>query len=225
MTEGTTAHIPSFIRRSGRITSFQEIALEKFLPRYQLCTSQKIVDYAAAFGNDHPVVLEIGFGNGDSLLQQVQAKLDHNFIGVEVHLSGVGRLVGRAYEENLSNLKIYTEDAVLVCQNCIAKNSLQRVQVYFPDPWHKKKHHKRRLLSTDFLQNLIDLLQPCGHLYIATDWLDYRQDIVRDMKKISSVKLAVKEIDIMQSWRPSSKYEQRALRLGHSIYNLIYEKI
>ena len=228
MTTKIPDHIRSFSRRGSRLTPFQETAINSYLSKYQLKqeSEQKlgVKDLANIFGNNNETILEIGYGNGDSLFKQCQRDTNTNFIGVEIHRPGIGRLVGNCHNNDIDNLKVICEDAFDVCNNWFCDGIFDRIQVFFPDPWHKKRHNKRRLLNKVFLTKLLALLKPNGVLFMVTDWQDYYENIVNELKTIDGHKKS-NNFDIIASMRFRTKYEERAIRLKHKINNIIIEKI
>ena len=170
--------IRSFVRREGRMTDGQKTALERLWPRYGLDAPAAPFDLAQVFGRKAPVVFEIGFGNGDHLLARAQSEPQHDFIGVEVHRPGVGRLLHHAGKAALGNLRTASHDAVEVLEGWIADGALQEVVIYFPDPWHKKRHHKRRIVQPAMIELLARKLAPGGRLLLATDWAHYAEHML-----------------------------------------------
>lgn len=219
--------IRSFVIRSGRITEAQEKAFEQYWPRYGLSLRAGAINCQQVFGNDHPVVLEIGYGMGDSLLAMAEAESDKNFIGIEVHPPGVGRLVNEAGKRQLCNLKTYCADAVDVLDSCLADHSLHRIQIYFPDPWHKKRHHKRRIVQPDFVRRLAQKLGPGGVLHLCTDWTPYAEYMLEVMAGESAFSNLSPEgpYSDKPAWRPDTKFEKRGVGLGHEVHDLLYRRI
>ena len=218
--------IRSFVLRQGRMTAAQRKAIDNHWSDYVLDMEQGMINPEKVFNGIAPLVLEIGFGNGDSLIKMMGDRPEKNYIGVEVHRPGVGSLINKTVENNYSNLKIYCDDAILVMQNCIPDNSLDCVQVFFPDPWHKKKHKKRRLVQADFVKLIAAKLKPDGIFHLATDWQDYAEQM---MKVISEVELFINVSgDGQYSERPETraltKFETRGQRLGHGVWDLIFSR-
>ncbi len=162
--------IRSFVKRAGRMTPSQEHALEHYWPLYGLTLDKGPLNFTEIFGNDHPVIMEIGFGMGDSLSTMAATMPDNNYIGIEVHRPGVGRLLNNLATQDLGNVRVFCDDAIEVMAQCIADESLGGVQLFFPDPWHKKKHHKRRIVQSKFAQDIRQKLAPDGIFHMATDW-------------------------------------------------------
>ncbi|MEN8668568.1 MAG: tRNA (guanosine(46)-N7)-methyltransferase TrmB, partial [Ketobacter sp.] len=171
----------SFVRRQGRMTEGQSRAMETLWQDYGLDLRQGLLNSTELFGNDGPVILEIGFGDGVSLLQMAQAAADSNFIGIEVHRPGVGKLINDAHHAGVTNIRVFCEDAIDVLQQCIADNSLDGVQLFFPDPWHKKRHNKRRIVQAEFAQLVRTKLKVGGYFHMATDWEPYAEHMLAVM--------------------------------------------
>ena len=224
--KGPHRPIRSFVLRQGRITESQGNALDKYWASYGLSLGDGMLDPAASFAREADLVLEIGFGNGQSLLKMMEDEPDKDFIGIEVHRPGVGSLINGAQRLGLLNLKVYCEDGVQVLEQVIPDNSLSRVQLFFPDPWHKLKHKKRRIVQAEFVQLLRRKLKVKGVFHMATDWEDYAQHM---MKVMSSAPGFVNQLGTDQySPRPPhrglTKFEQRGQRLGHGVWDLLFER-
>lgn len=219
--------IRSFVKREGRLTKGQAAALERTWPRMGLTYEQGLLELDTVFGRQAPTVLEIGFGMGKSLVAMAKAAPDKNFIGIEVHRPGVGACLMDAEEANLTNLRVYEHDAVEVLRDCIADNSLATVQVFFPDPWHKKRHHKRRLIQPEFVEALRKKLAIGGVLHLATDWENYAEHMLEVMSTAPNWRnLAADNTYIPRPQeRPLTKFEQRGERLGHGVWDLKFERI
>jgi tRNA (guanine-N7-)-methyltransferase len=219
--------IRSYVLRSGRMTEGQQRALEQHWPNFRLSLfAGPIADWAAVFGRVAPVVLEIGFGMGDSLLSMAQNEPDKDFVGIEVYPPGAGRLVNRAAELGLSNLRIYLADAMDVLDDCIPDGSLHRVQLYFPDPWHKKKHNKRRIVRQAFVDKIGVKLAAGGQFHMATDWQPYAEHMVEVMLETEGfVNIAGEAVySPRPDYRPITKFEKRGQRLGHGVWDLLYRR-
>ncbi|WP_417765660.1 tRNA (guanosine(46)-N7)-methyltransferase TrmB [Spongiibacter tropicus] len=218
--------IRSFVLRTGRMTEGQKRAYDLHWPSKGLELKNGAIVLPEVFGRDAPVVLEIGFGMGDSLAQMAAAEPDKDFIGVEVHSPGVGRLMHLIDESGIENLRAYCDDAVEVLEQCIADNSLSRVQIYFPDPWHKKRHHKRRLVQSEFVQLLRRKLKPGGVIHLATDWENYAEHMMLVMSGAEGFRNTQGEgaFAPRPDYRPVTKFEKRGERLGHGVWDLLFEK-
>jgi tRNA (guanine-N7-)-methyltransferase len=197
------------------MTPGQKRALEEAWPTYGLETNNGLLDISVLFPSG-PVVLEIGFGMGDSLFEMASNNPDNNYIGVEVHKPGVGHLLNRAENDELQNLKVFAEDSIDVLKLSIPETSLDVVQIFFPDPWHKKKHHKRRLINPEFVALVASRLKPEGILHIATDWADYAESIEETMQAWPAVPVPV---------RVETKYERRGKRLEHEVFDFAYRPV
>ncbi|MBA3581415.1 MAG: tRNA (guanosine(46)-N7)-methyltransferase TrmB [Gammaproteobacteria bacterium] len=222
ITQRTLRKIRSFVLREGRLTLGQQRALKELLPRFGLSisTEQKF-NFDIIFNRHAPVILEIGFGNGESLAQQALQNPHLDFIGIEVHKPGIGHLLMRLEELQLTNVRVLNTDAVEVLQHAIAAHSLHGVQLFFPDPWHKKKHHKRRIVQSAFIEQLHILLATNGWFHVATDWTDYAVHTQNVMMAFDVFEKRTVEYAIA---RPETKFERRGLRLGHEVTDLVYRK-
>lgn len=218
--------IKSFVRREGRLTPGQQKALDNLWPLWGIDDSDAPLDLNTLFGRDNPKVLEIGFGNGASLAEMAANQPELDFIGVEVHRPGVGQLLKAIDDRQLSNLRVAETDAVVLLKKRIADGALHRVQLYFPDPWHKKRHHKRRIIQPAFVAVLAAKIEAGGTLHMATDWQDYaeqmRQDLAasNDFKNLGNSDGFIARPD----YRPLTKFEQRGHRLGHGVWDLLFER-
>ncbi|MAY01873.1 MAG: tRNA (guanosine(46)-N7)-methyltransferase TrmB [Gammaproteobacteria bacterium] len=218
--------IKSYVVRGGRLTVSQQKALENYWPEYGLERNQGIVESQLLFGNDHPLVFEIGFGMGDSLVEMAAASPQHNFIGVDVHPPGIGMILRKIAERELGNVRVYQDDAKLVLAECMTDNSIDRVQIFFPDPWHKKRHHKRRLIQAAFIEELLPKLKTGGVLHLATDWQNYAEQMLEVLSGFSQLKnLATSGNFSTEHERPVTKFERRGERLGHGVWDLQFRKI
>ena len=226
MTEQSRQRIRSFVLRPGRMTDAQRRALEEHWPHFGLEREAGILDPADEFGRKAPLIMEIGFGMGQSLLAMAAAAPQDNFIGVEVHRPGVGRLLHGMSEASVDNIRVYCDDAVQVLEQCISPGSLHGVQIYFPDPWHKKRHHKRRLIQPEFVDLLCSRLARGGYLHLATDWENYAEHMLEVLE--ASPQLANRAGAGLYSerppWRPETKFERRGQRLGHGVWDLLYDR-
>lgn len=214
-------HIKSYVLRQGRLTKAQQYALDNYWSNYGIDANGKQLDLNKLFEQDAPTVFEIGFGNGESLVTQARDNPDKNYIGVEVHTPGVGHCLHRIHELELSNIKILRHDATLVLKEQVTDNSLCCVQLFFPDPWHKKRHNKRRILQQTLIDTIYNKLEQGGLFHMATDWEDYAEHMRREMDANKNYRF----ISEQRGDRPETKFEQRGLRLGHGVWDLIYKKI
>ncbi|MEX1198843.1 MAG: tRNA (guanosine(46)-N7)-methyltransferase TrmB [Pseudohongiellaceae bacterium] len=230
MTEPTRpAHhrpIRSFVVRGGRLTPSQQEALDQCWPLYGVDDTQAPLDHETLFGRTAPLVLEIGFGMGDSLARQAEAEPERDFIGIEVHRPGVGKLLREIHDRNLTNLRLYCHDATEILTHCIAEESLDTIQIFFPDPWHKKKHHKRRLIQPGFVRELTNRLKPGGHLHLATDWTNYAEHMMAVLSAEPSLVNTAGEGQFSQNTgRPQTRFERRGERLGHPVFDLVFARV
>ena len=219
--------IRSFVLRQGRQTDAQKRAFDLHWPTYGVDFRGERLAFGTLFGRSAPVVVEIGFGNGEQLLHAAIHEPEKDFVGIEVHGPGVGRLLNAAAAEGLGNLRVFQHDAVEVLRDAIAPASLAQVRIYFPDPWHKKRHHKRRLVQPDFVALLCDRLAPGGVLHLATDWENYKDhmldvlDAEPRLRNVAGARGTVPRPD----WRRQTHFESRGLRLGHGVWDLLYERV
>ena len=217
--------IRSFVVRAGRMGPGQTRALAELGPRFVLPYAASSVDFASVFGRCAPLVLEIGFGMGDATAAIAQAMPDTDFLGVEVHTPGVGALLKHIGEKGLGNLRIVQHDAVEVLQHMIAPGSLAGVHVYFPDPWHKKRHHKRRLIQGEFAVLLASRLAPGGYLHCATDWQPYAQQMLEVLSAQPLLANTAEGFAPRPAHRPLTKFENRGLKLGHGVWDLLFRRV
>lgn len=218
--------IRSFVRRAGRLTASQQRALDELWPEFGVDFEAKPIDFGELFGRTAPVVLEIGFGNGETLVQQAAANPDHDYVGIEVHDPGVGHCLIAARDAGIGNLKLIAHDAIEVLEMRIPATSLQRINLYFPDPWPKKRHHKRRILQAPFLALCASRLASDGALCIATDWRNYAEHIDAVFAESGLFVCAERrEHDGEQPLeRPMTKFERRGLKKGHRIWDWKFAK-
>ena len=219
--------IQSFVRRSGRISKAQSIGLNELWHDYGVDLNEKKLDFNKLYLSKNNVTLEVGFGNGDSLLEMAIDQPNQNFLGIEVYEAGVGRLINEANKNKLSNLKIIKDDAVEVLTNNILDNSISHFQLFFPDPWHKKKHHKRRIVQISFLDLLSNKLKKDGIVHIATDWENYAEHIMELLESHSHFKNCAGDhmYSLRPKNRPLTKFENRGQKLGHGVWDIIFTNI
>lgn len=222
--EPLSRRIRSFIRREGRLTGAQTRALTEFMPRFGLEASGPVLDQAQIFGRVAPLTLEIGFGNGESLLAMAQAAPEQDFIGIEVHRPGVGHLLLGIEQRGLTNVRVMNDDAVPFIQQRVGPGQLDRLLLYFPDPWHKARHHKRRIVQPDFADLIATRLRPQGLWHLATDWANYAEHMqsVLDAHPAFVAEHQGTGAAVRPDWRPETKFERRGIRLGHEVFDLLY---
>jgi tRNA (guanine-N7-)-methyltransferase len=216
--------IRSFVLRAGRMGTGQMRALETLGPKFVLPYAAQALEPKQVFGRDAPVVLEIGFGMGDATAQIARALPGTDFIGVEVHTPGVGALLKHIGEQQIGNLRIVQHDAVEVLEHMVAPGSLAGVHVFFPDPWHKKKHNKRRLIQPDFVARLVTRLAPGGYLHCATDWQPYAEQMLEVLSAEPGLRNSAEGYAPKPDYRPLTKFENRGLKLGHGVWDLVFRK-
>lgn len=225
---GTHRALRSFVLRAGRLGTGQERALAELGPRYLLPYAPRQLDLDATFGRHAPRVLEIGFGMGDATAQVAAAQPGTDFIGVEVHTPGVGALLKRIGEQGLGNLRLVQHDAVEVVMQMLAPASLAGVHIWFPDPWHKKRHHKRRLIQSGFVARLVTRLAPGGYLHCATDWQHYAEQMLEVLQAepllANAASAGGSGYVPRPDWRPLTKFEQRGMKLGHGVWDLLFTR-
>ncbi|MDH3746786.1 MAG: tRNA (guanosine(46)-N7)-methyltransferase TrmB [Gammaproteobacteria bacterium] len=213
--------VRSFVRRSGRLTPSQQRAIESLWPVYGIEFEASPLNFDAIFGRDAPRILEIGFGNGDTLVQLAIDQPEHDFIGIEVHEPGIGHCLIRLRETGINNVRVIAHDALEVLECQIPVSSLHRINLYFPDPWPKKRHHKRRIVQTPFLELCANALKSNGTLHIATDWANYAEHIDATFAAFSGFRCTECRVHNGERPldRPRTKFEQRGLRHGHKIWD------
>ncbi|MEO1939200.1 tRNA (guanosine(46)-N7)-methyltransferase TrmB [Candidatus Thioglobus sp.] len=216
--------IQSFVRRSGRLTEGQMAGLNDFWPDFGIDLPDGLIDFNLLFEKIQPITLEIGFGNGDSLLEMAITTPNKNFLGIEVYEAGIGRLINESKKYKLTNLKIIKSDAVEVLKNHVKDTSFETFQLFFPDPWHKKKHHKRRIVQTDFLDLISKKIVIGGTIHMATDWENYAEHMMETLEKHPHFKntLNAHIYSPRPKYRPITKFEKRGERLGHKVWDLIF---
>lgn len=225
-TEKFTHRIRSFVKREGRLTKGQAAAVERQWPMLGLQHQPTQIDFTQSFGRSAPLVLEIGFGMGHTLVEMAKQDPESDYIGIEVHGPGIGACLMEAEAQGVTNLRVIQHDAVEVLEDCIADGSLSKVQIFFPDPWHKKRHHKRRLIRPEFVQLLNQKLMVGGVLHLATDWENYAEHMLEVMgSAIGWENLSVSGDYIPRpDSRPLTKFEKRGHRLGHGVWDMQFKK-
>lgn len=217
--------IRSFVLRQGRLTKAQERALETGWPQFGIEYAPQLLDLNHTFGrSESKKILEIGFGMGDATAKIAQTLPDCDFLAVEVHTPGIGSLLKHIEEQALTNIRIVQHDAVEVLQNMIADNSLDGVHIFFPDPWHKKRHHKRRLIQGEFVQLLCKKLKVGAYLHVATDWQEYAEWVLEVLNNEPQLQNTAADYAEKPSYRPLTKFENRGLKLGHGVWDLVFKR-
>jgi tRNA (guanine-N7-)-methyltransferase len=219
--------IRSFVRREGRLTPGQQRAMEELFPRFGIEAGEEMLDLDAIFGRSAPRILEIGFGNGESLAEIAKNHPQNDYLGIEVHRPGVGHLLQLIEEQGLTNLRVMSEDAVEIMEKQIPDGSLDALYLFFPDPWHKKRHHKRRQVQPEWAQLVRRKLKVGGHLHMATDWENYAEHMLEVLSAAEGFINTSETGDYVPKpdYRPETKFERRGLRLGHGVWDLVFEKI
>lgn len=217
--------IRSYIRRQGRATAGQKLAMESYWDKYCLSPEQHF-DAEQNFGRQAPLIVEIGFGNGDSLANMAAANPELNYLGIEVHRPGVGHLMLLLEQRGIENVRIYHHDAIEILEQKVADNSVAGVHLFFPDPWHKRRHHKRRIVRPSFLELLQKKLVTGGYFHAATDWKDYAKNMLATLSTDVCLKNSSPSGDYCPrpEYRPMTKFENRGLNLGHGVWDLIFTK-
>jgi len=216
--------IRSFVLRQGRFSPAQQRARDALLPRFGIPYAPAVLDLAAAFGRDNPKILEIGSGMGEATAAIAEAQPDRDFLAVEVHSPGVGGLLKLVDEKGPANVRVIQHDAAEVVAYMIAPGALAGIHVFFPDPWPKKRHHKRRLLQAAFIDALAQRLAPGGYLHAATDWKDYADDILAAAGADPLLINTAASFAPRPAYRPATKFERRGLDLGHAVWNIVFTR-
>jgi len=216
--------IRSYVLRQGRVSNAQRRAHESLLPVYGVPYTASLLDLDALFRRAAPKILEIGFGMGETTAAIAEAHPDNDYLAIEVHTPGVGSLLKQLAERELRNLRIVQHDAVEVLQSMIAPGSLAGIHVFFPDPWPKKRHHKRRLIQPAFVSLLASRLAAGGYIHLATDWEDYARQMLEVMSAEPSLRNTASGFALRPETRPLTKFEQRGLKLGHPVWDLVFRK-
>jgi tRNA (guanine-N7-)-methyltransferase len=216
--------VRSFVLRQGRMSAAQQRALDTLLPRLGIAYSPEPLDFAAVFRRIAPVIMEIGFGMGETTAAIAAENPQLDFLGLEVHGPGVGALLNRVEAAGLGNVRVIQHDAVDVIARMIPQASLAGIHIYFPDPWPKKRHHKRRLLRPAFVHALAQRLGPGGYLHAATDWDEYAQEILATFSDEPLLANTVPDFAPRPAWRPQTKFETRGLKLGHGVRDIVFRR-
>jgi len=220
----TRPHIRSFVLRQGRVSNAQRRAVETLLPRFGIAYAPALLDLNAAFGRPAPKILEIGFGMGETTAQIALAHPQNDYLGIEVHTPGVGSLLRLIEAHALANVRIIQHDAVEVLSHMIAPESLSAIHIFFPDPWPKKRHHKRRLIQPPLVRLLSSRLLPGGYLHLATDWEDYALQMLEVLSAEAQLVNSGQGFTARPAYRPLTKFETRGLKLGHRVWDLVFRR-
>lgn len=218
--------VRSFVRREGRLTQAQQRAIDTHWQEFAIDDGDSLIDLNVLFNRDAPKILEIGFGNGNSLAQMAAEQPEHDFLGVEVHRPGVGQLLNSIEKLGLTNIRVACTDAVELIKHRLADNSLDRLQLFFPDPWHKKRHHKRRIIQPEFVELLAQKIKSGGYLHMATDWQHYAEQMLDDLSNNDDFINCGDETGYIPrpDYRPLTKFEQRGHKLGHGVWDLLFQR-
>lgn len=217
-------HIRSFVLRQGRVTPAQQRACDELLPRFGIQYAAQPLDLALAFGRRAPNILEIGFGMGDSTAAIALAHPENDYLAIEVHTPGVGNLLKLIDAQQIANIRIIQHDAIEVLRDMIGKETLDGVHIFFPDPWHKARHNKRRLIQAPFIAQLVHKLKPGGYIHVATDWQDYAEQVLSVLGSEPLLENTAADYAPRPAYRPLTKFEQRGIRLGHGVWDLLFRR-
>jgi tRNA (guanine-N7-)-methyltransferase len=224
MSEQRRSHIRSFVLRQGRVSNAQQRALDELKPRFGIPYSVQQLDLDAVFGRSAPKILEIGFGMGETTATIAAAHPENDYLALEVHSPGVGSLLKQIGEQSLSNIRIIQHDAVEVLRDMLPDAALDGVHIFFPDPWHKARHNKRRLIQSPFIAALVHKLKPGGYVHAATDWQDYAEQMLAVFSAEPRLQNTAPDYAPRPDYRPLTKFEQRGLRLGHGVWDLVFRR-
>ncbi len=218
-------HIRSYVLRQGRVSPAQQRAVETLLPRFGIPYAAQPLDLNQVFGREAPKILEIGFGMGDSTATIAQASPENDYLALEVHTPGVGNLLRVVDTQQIPNLRIIQHDAVEVLRDMLGDATLDGVHIFFPDPWHKARHNKRRLIQAPFVAQLVRKIKPDGYVHVATDWQDYAEQILAVLNAQPLLENTAADYAPRPVYRPLTKFEQRGIRLGHGVWDLVFRRI
>ena len=216
--------IRSFVLRQGHLSPAQERAVSELLPIYGIPYQEQIIDLQDIFKRNSPKILEIGFGMGTATAEIAMRLPEKDFIAVEVHTPGIGNLLKLIKEQELKNIRIIHHDAVEVIDKMIDNKALDGVHIFFPDPWHKKRHNKRRLIQTPFVQKLLPKIKSGGYIHLATDWEEYAQQMLEVLSAETDLSNTARDFAEKPAYRPETKFEARGKRLGHGVWDLVFRK-
>ncbi|WP_315360902.1 tRNA (guanosine(46)-N7)-methyltransferase TrmB [Neisseria bacilliformis] len=216
--------IRSFVLRQGHMTAAQQRAIDTLWPQYGLDYRAEPLDLAQTFGRAAPKVLEIGFGMGTATVEIARRLPDTDFLAADVHGPGVGNLLKLIEEQGIANIRVMRHDAVEIVENMLADNSLDGIHIFFPDPWHKKRHHKRRLIQAPFAAKLLPKLKSGGYIHLATDWEEYAAQMLDVLRAFPGLENTAADYAPTPAYRPETKFEARGKRLGHGVWDLVFKK-
>ena len=216
--------IRSFVLRQGHLSPAQERAVSELLPIYGIPYQEQIIDLQDIFKRNSPKILEIGFGMGTATAEIAMRLPETDFIAVEVHTPGIGNLLKLIKEQELKNIRIIHHDAVEVIDKMIDNKALDGVHIFFPDPWHKKRHNKRRLIQTPFIKKLLPKIKSGGYIHLATDWEEYAQQMLEVLSAETDLSNTARDFAEKPAYRPETKFEARGKRLGHGVWDLVFRK-
>jgi tRNA (guanine-N7-)-methyltransferase len=217
-------HIRSYVLRQGRVSPAQQRAVETLLPRFGIPYAANPLDLAQAFGRNAPKILEIGFGMGESTATIALAHPENDYLALEVHTPGVGNLLKLIDAQQISNIRIIRHDAVEVLRDMLADATLDGVHIFFPDPWHKAQHNKRRLIQAPFVAQLVQKLKHGGYIHVATDWQDYAEQVLAVLGAEPLLENTAAGYAPRPAYRPLTKFEQRGIRLGHGVWDMVFRR-
>lgn len=223
-TDLSKRHIRSYVLRQGRVSPAQQRACETLLPRFGIAYAAQTLELEQAFGRSAPKILEIGFGMGDSTATIALAHPENDYLALEVHTPGVGNLLKLIDSQQIANIRIIQHDAVEVMRDMIAADTLDGVHIFFPDPWHKARHNKRRLIQAPFIAQLVQKLQPGGYIHVATDWQDYAEQVLAVLAAEPLLENTAEGYAPRPDYRPLTKFEQRGIRLGHGVWDMVFRR-
>jgi len=218
-------HIRSFVLRQGRVSVAQQRFYDAEMPKWGIPYHASLLDFAQQFGRTAPTIMEIGCGMGETTAKIAAAHPQNNYIGIEVHTPGVGALLKEIATRELGNLRVIQHDAVEVVRDMIPAGSLAGIHVFFPDPWHKKRHNKRRLIQSPFVRELALRLAPGGYIHCATDWEDYAQQMLAVLSEEALLQNTAADYAPRPDYRPLTKFEQRGVRLGHGVWDVVFRRV
>jgi tRNA (guanine-N7-)-methyltransferase len=224
MPETHHSHIRSYVLRQGRVSNAQGRAVEILLPKFGIPYSAQLIDYIELFSRAAPMILEIGFGMGETTATFAATNPQNNYIAIEVHTPGVGNLLKEIDAQQLTNLRIIQHDAIEILRDMIPAASLAGVHIFFPDPWPKKRHHKRRLIQAPLVKTLCEKLLPGAYIHVATDWQEYAEHILATLSAEALLANSADGYAPRPAYRPLTKFEQRGLKLGHGVWDIIFTR-